>query len=99
MKTFIALTALALTFTVGTALADNHGEGKGGKGDKGAKFAKADTNNDGFLTKNEMLQAHTKRIDAKFAKLDTNGDGKLSKDELKKGHKKMKDRIRKDLKN
>lgn len=46
-------------------------------------FAKRDLNNDGFISKDEIL----KGLQTRFAKLDTNKDGQLSKDEMKAGHK------------
>lgn len=49
----------------------------------------ADTNKDGFLTKDEMLAAHTRRVEQMFADLDTNHDGKLDADELAKGRELM----------
>jgi hypothetical protein len=66
------------------------------KDKKFLKFEEADTNKDGALTKEEMLEAHKKRIDAMFERLDTDKNGTLSKAELDKGrdemHKKMKER-------
>ena len=59
-------------------------------------FEKADANKDGALTKEEMLNAHKKRIDDMFERLDTDKSNTLSKAELDKGrtemHKKMKER-------
>lgn len=54
------------------------GEHKGGA----ARFQKADKNNDGFLTKDEMGEGRWERI--KVA--DANNDGKISKDEMKQAH-------------
>jgi hypothetical protein len=66
------------------------------KDKKFLKFEEADTNKDGALTKEEMLEAHKKRIDSMFERLDTDKNGTLSKAELDKGrtemHKKMKER-------
>lgn len=66
------------------------------KDKKFLKFEEADTNKDGALTKEEMLEAHKKHIDSMFERLDTDKSGTLSKDELDKGrdamHKKMKER-------
>lgn len=51
-----------------------------------ARMMRADTDKDGNLTKEEMVNAAI----ARFEKLDTNKDGKVSKDEFKKAAKKFK---------
>jgi hypothetical protein len=62
---------------------DGHGKGKGeGKG-HGGLFKKADKNQDGFLTKDEVGDQRWDRI--KVA--DANHDNKVSKDELKQARK------------
>ncbi len=65
-----------------------------------ARFKEADANKDGFLTKDEMLDAHKKRIDKMFENTDTDKDGKLSTGELEKGREamraKFKDRFKGD---
>ena len=67
----------------------------GGKGGPGAEhFKRTDTNNDGFLTKDEMRAEQQKRIDDLFSRLDTNNDGKLSGDEMKKGREMMHDKLK-----
>lgn len=54
------------------------------KGDrKPPRMMKSDTNQDGFLTKDELSNAHKERLDTMFKKTDTNSDGKLSRDEMK----------------
>lgn len=62
--------------------------GMGGPGGM-ERFEKADTNHDGFLTKDEMLNMQKERLDKMFAESDTNHDGKLSKEELDAGFKTM----------
>jgi len=47
------------------------------------RFQKIDTNGDGLLSKDEMISAHSDRIDKIFKKFDKNGDNKLSKKELR----------------
>ena len=47
------------------------------------RFLKIDTNSDGLLSKDEMISAHSDRIDKIFKKFDKNGDNKLSKKELR----------------
>jgi len=41
----------------------------------------ADTNNDGFVSLDEMKAAHSARIEEHFARVDSNGDGLLSEEE------------------
>ena len=72
---------------------------KGDKDHRGAEmFAKADKNKDGFITKDEMYEAHKARIDEMFAKADTDNDGKLSPEEMKKGHQAMREKFREKMK-
>jgi len=47
------------------------------------RFQKIDTNGDGLLSKDEMMSAHSNRIDKIFINFDKNGDSKLSKKELR----------------
>ena len=47
------------------------------------RFERIDTNSDGLLSKDEMLSAHSDRIDKIFINFDKNGDSKLSKRELR----------------
>ncbi|MDY0029388.1 MAG: EF-hand domain-containing protein [Pseudobdellovibrionaceae bacterium] len=61
-------------------------------------FAKADTNKDGFLTKQEMLEAHKTKLDEMFEKADTDKDGKLSPEEMKKGRDIMREKFREKFK-
>jgi len=90
IKTITALTVATLML-VGVAAADHHGEGKGKKGER---FAKIDTNSDGFISKSEMLSAHEQRVEKHFAKLDADKDGKISKEEMKKGKKAMRKKMK-----
>ena len=47
------------------------------------RFQRIDTNHDGLLSKDEMMSAHSDRIDKIFTNFDKNGDSKLSKKELR----------------
>lgn len=107
----LALTALmSAAFTL-PALAEDKSTGAGApmmknmqekmakKEEKAAaRFKKDDTNGDGFLTKDEMLAAHQKRIDGVFERLDADKDGKLSPDEMKKGRDDMREKMRGNMK-
>jgi hypothetical protein len=80
------LFAAAAFGTSALALADAPAKGQcdGHHGDgKGAMFQKADKNNDGFLTKDEVGDKRWERI--KVA--DANNDGKVSHPELQQAHK------------
>lgn len=61
-------------------------------------FAKADTNKDGFLTKEEMLEAHKAKLDEMFEKTDTDKDGKLSPEEMRQGMQQMREKFREKFK-
>ena len=47
------------------------------------RFERVDKNGDGLLSKDEMISAHSDRIDKIFINFDKNGDSKLSKKELR----------------
>ncbi len=67
--------ASALVFTVASASAHGHGHKE-----QGARmFEKADTNQDGKITRAEAKQMH----DRHFAQVDTNQDGAITKEEAK----------------
>ena len=59
-----------------TSVAKHHG---------GKMFAKADTNGDGIVSKEEFL----KHSETKFMKIDADGDGSITKEEIK-AHRKAK---------
>lgn len=46
-----------------------------------AVFARIDANHDGFLTPDELAQAHGGHGEKRFLRADTNGDGLISRDE------------------
>lgn len=62
------------------------------------RFAKADKDGDGFLTKEEMLEEHKVRLDEMFEKTDTDKDGKLSPEEMRQGMQQMREKFREKFK-
>lgn len=82
-------TALAATFALGSlgAMAQGAAQPQPGAQDRAAleaAFARADTNGDGKLSKEEA--ARLPAIAAKFAELDKDKDGSLSMDEFAAGY-------------
>ena len=69
------------------------GESMNKKINNNRKFEKIDIDNDGLISKLEMITAHRFRIDKIFSSYDKNDDGKLSKEELKVFKKGMKKRF------
>ena len=59
----------------------------------GKRFERIDTNDDGLLSKDEMIEAHRNRIDKIFLKFDKDGDSQLSKKELRAVRKQMQKKI------
>ena len=59
------------------------------------RFQRIDKNDDGLLSKDEMMSAHSDRIDKIFINFDKNGDSKLSKKELRALRYELKKRINK----
>ena len=105
----LALSALmATTLAAGPVLAEDgprgsedgrpHHEGRGGPDGPGKMFKESDVNGDGFLTREEMENAHQKRLDQMFKDTDTDNDGKLSQDEMKAGREKMREKMRERMK-
>jgi len=82
----IGTSALALAETPAKPQCEGHdgkGKGKHGGEGKGAHFKKADTNNDGFLTKAEVGDKRWTRIQV----ADANKDGKVSQAEMQQARK------------
>ena len=69
---------IALAMSAGLGLAALAGAALADKGP--GMFGRADTNGDGFVSKDEFAAGRN----AMFAKLDANGDGALSPEEFKK---------------
>ncbi|WP_036302217.1 EF-hand domain-containing protein [Methylotenera sp. L2L1] len=79
--TQILLTSTLLFGLAQVAHADHHG-GEAGK--HGCQ--KADTNNDGAISRDEFMAKHQARAEKMFSKLDANNDGKIDADERKAAH-------------
>ncbi|MDP2153477.1 MAG: EF-hand domain-containing protein [Methylotenera sp.] len=79
--TQILLTSTLLFGLVQAAHADHHG-GEEGK----HSCHKADTNNDGAISRDEFMAKHQAHAEKMFTKLDTNKDGKIDADEHKAAH-------------
>lgn len=78
MKTTpILIPALGLLLASGTALAMHH-------------HAKADTDGDGAISKDEFMEMHTKKAEKMFEKLDADGDGQITAEERKTAREKFK---------
>ena len=84
---------LALTFFIALPSLSNPNYEKKNFGKMRRRFEKIDTNDDGLLSKDEMIEAHRNRIDKIFLKFDKDGDGKLSKKELRSVRKEMQKKI------
>ena len=90
MKKFSFL-ILALTFFIALPSYSNPTNEKNNKMRR--RFERIDTNKDGLLSKDEMIEAHRNRIDKMFLKFDKDGDSKLSKKELRSVRKEMQKKI------
>ena len=82
MKNFSFL-ILALTFFNALPSYSNPTYEKNNFGKMRKRFERIDSNGDGLLSKDEMIEAHRNRIDKIFLKFDKDGDTKLSKKELR----------------
>ena len=80
MKKFSFL-ILALTFFIALPSYSNPTNEKNNKMRR--RFERIDTNKDGLLSKDEMIEAHRNRIDKIFLRFDKDDDSKLSKKELR----------------
>ena len=88
MKNFSFL-IFALTFFISLPSYSNPTDEKNNFGKMRNRFERIDTNDDGLLSKDEMIEAHRNRIDKMFLKFDKDGDSKLSKKELRSVRKEM----------
>ena len=80
---------LVLTFFTTLPSYSNPTYEKNNSGKMRKRFERIDTNDDGLLSKDEMIEAHRNRIDKMFLKFDKDGDSKLSKKELRSVRKEM----------
>lgn len=86
MSLFLAV-VLSVSLLGVPALADGHGNhgnhgnnsGEGQKGSKGDRFARADSNGDGVISRDEFMALAGQR----FSKMDADGNGSLSADEMR----------------
>ena len=92
MKNFSFL-ILALTFFIALPSYSNPTNEANNFGKMRKRFERIDTNDDGLLSKDEMIQAHRNRIDKIFLNFDKDGDSKLSKKELRAVRKHMQKKI------
>ena len=92
MKNFSFL-ILALTFFIALPSYSNPTQEKNNFGKMRKRFERIDSNGDGLLSKDEMIDAHRNRIDKIFLKFDKDGDTKLSKKELRSVRKQMQKNI------
>ena len=97
MKNFSFL-ILTLTFFIALPSYSNPTYEKNNYGKMGRRFERIDKNDDGLLSKDEMIEAHRNRIDKIFLKFDKDGDSKLSKKELRSVKKEMQKKIYKSKK-
>lgn len=93
----------AVKSTLKEKMAERMGKGDGSRHEEMQKrgeerFANADKNGDGFLTKDEMLAEQKERLDKMFSETDTDKDGKLSREELRAGKMKMMQKFREKMK-
>ena len=94
MKNFSFL-IFTLTFLIASPSYSNPTSEKNNFGKVRKRFERIDTNDDGLLSKDEMIEAHRNRIDKLFLKFDKDGDSKLSREELRSVRKEMKKKITK----
>ena len=94
MKNFSFL-ILALTFFIALPSYSNPIYEKNNFGKMRKRFERIDTDGDGLLSKDEMIEAHRNRIDNIFLKFDKDGDSKLSREEIRSVRKEMKKKITK----
>ena len=94
MKNFSFLT-LALAFFIALPSYSNQTNEKNNFTKMRKRFEKIDKNDDGLLSKSEMMEAHRDRINKLFMNFDKNRDNKLSRKELRAVRQEMKKRIKK----
>ena len=92
MKNFSFL-ILALTFFIALPSYSKPTNEAKKFGKMSRRFERIDTNVDGLLSKDEMIEAHRNRIDKIFLKFDKDGDNLLSKKELRSVRKQMQKKI------
>jgi len=78
MRRYLLALALAGTAISGAAIAGQEGAGQAGARGHGGGMQRADTDNDGAISRAEFMAQSEQR----FARLDANADGEISGDEL-----------------
>ena len=86
---------MALSFFIALPSYSNHIFEKNNLIKMRERFQRIDSNGDGLLSKEEMMSAHSDRIDKIFINFDKNGDSKLSKKELRSLRYELRKRINK----
>ena len=85
MKKLLIMSVAVLALSATSALADNHGEVRDGKG---GMFQKHDTNGDGVISKAEFLS----HAEERFGAVDMDGNGEISKEEAQAKRAEMKEK-------
>ena len=79
----INLTSLTCILLAASSFCAAHPESKKSfSGTLDEKFAKADTDSDELISKDEFFALQKRRIEKRFAKIDLNKDNQLSKEEM-----------------
>ncbi|MBU2918200.1 EF-hand domain-containing protein [Psychrosphaera sp. F3M07] len=80
--TLVVISSLVATFFVSANQATNIQTGMGSKTDLSHLLSQLDSDNDGKLSKEEVMASKNSTLISNFSKIDANNDGSLSKKEL-----------------
>ena len=92
-KFYLLIISIALFLSIPSYAGDGEKMNKINKTIK--RIEKIDTDNDGLISKKELIDAHRYRINKIFYKYDKNFDGKLSKEEFQDSRESLKKRLKK----